>query len=166
MDVLHRGGGCTTTVRRCPPATDVAHRPSGPRPRPRQARWEATLPRLATDVPGLGDAVARAGYDLGALRIFDPLHPEDPVVAAGAPWFMTLFGRDSLITSWMALVLDPRLALATVRTLARLQGTKTDPLPMSNLGAFSTRSGSAGRHRSRWPKATSTTARLTPHPCS
>ena len=50
------------------------------------------------------------------------------MVAAGAPWFMTLFGRDSLITSWMALVLDPRLALATVRTLARLQGTKTDPL--------------------------------------
>ena len=49
-------------------------------------------------------------------------------MAAGAPWFMTLFGRDSLITSWMALVLDPKLALATVRTLARLQGTKTDPV--------------------------------------
>ena len=95
-------------------------------PTTRQVRWQATLPRLATDVPGLGDAVAKAGVDLGALRIFDPDHPEDPVVAAGAPWFMTLFGRDSLLTSWMALVLDPRLALATVRTLARLQGTQTD----------------------------------------
>ena len=106
---------------RCGAPTDRAA------PSARQARWQATLPDLTTDVPGLGDAVARAGYDLGALRIFDPHHPEDPVVAAGAPWFMTLFGRDSLITSWMALVLDPRLALATVRTLARLQGTKTDP---------------------------------------
>ncbi|MGH9073548.1 MAG: amylo-alpha-1,6-glucosidase, partial [Acidimicrobiales bacterium] len=95
-------------------------------PSARQARWRASLPRLDTDVRGLGEAVARAGDDLGALRIFDPEHPGEPVVAAGAPWFMTLFGRDSLLTSWMALVLDPSLALATVRTLARLQGTATD----------------------------------------
>ena len=38
--------------------------------------------------------------------------PKPRVVAAGAPWFMTLFGRDSLITSWMALLIDPDLALA------------------------------------------------------
>lgn len=94
-------------------------------PSERSAHWQAKLPRLAADLPGLADAVARGGYDLGALRIFDSDHPEDPVVAAGAPWFMTLFGRDSLIASWMALMVDPELALSTLRTLARLQGTRS-----------------------------------------
>lgn len=99
--------------------------PEGAAPSTRQARWQANLPRLTAQLPGLADAVARGAYDLGALRIFDPDHPDDPVLAAGAPWFMTLFGRDSLIASWMALIIDPNLALATVRTLARLQGTRT-----------------------------------------
>jgi glycogen debranching enzyme len=93
-------------------------------PSTRQAEWLARLPRLESDVDGLDDAVGRAGEDVGALRIFDPDHPHDPVVAAGAPWFMTLFGRDSLITSWMALVLDPNLALSTLTVLAELQGRR------------------------------------------
>jgi glycogen debranching enzyme len=59
--------------------------------------------------------------------MFDPEHPERAVVAAGAPWFMTLFGRDSLFTSWMALPVDPDLALGVLQTLARFQGTKSDP---------------------------------------
>ena len=99
--------------------------PEGAAPSTRQARWQAQLPQLTAQLPGLADAVARGAHDLGALRIFDPDHPDDPVLAAGAPWFMTLFGRDSLIASWMALMIDPSLALATVRTLARLQGTRT-----------------------------------------
>jgi glycogen debranching enzyme len=49
------------------------------------------------------------------------------VVAAGAPWFMTVFGRDSLITSWMALLVDPDLALGVLQTLARFQGSDVDP---------------------------------------
>src|SRR5690606_19080446 len=52
--------------------------------------------------------------------------PGDAVVAAGAPWFMTLFGRDSILTSWMALPADPGLGLGTARTLARLQGRRRD----------------------------------------
>jgi glycogen debranching enzyme len=40
---------------------------------------------------------------------------------------MTLFGRDSLIASWMALPLDQSLALGTLRRLARLQGRVTNP---------------------------------------
>jgi glycogen debranching enzyme len=96
-------------------------------PSTRQAGWARQLPRLVTDVPGLAEAYAHAGQDLGGLRLFDPDHPDDPLIAAGAPWFMTLFGRDSLLTSWMALLLDPSLALATVRALARLQGTEDVP---------------------------------------
>ena len=71
--------------------------------------------------------MARSAEDLGALRIFDPDYPERTVVAAGAPWFMTLFGRDSLITAWMALLVDPELALGTLQTLARFQGREVRP---------------------------------------
>lgn len=92
----------------------------------RQAAWEAGLPRITTDVPALALSLRRAGIDLGALRIFDPAHPHEPVVAAGAPWFMTLFGRDSILTAWMSLVLGPSLALSTATTLARLQGKRYD----------------------------------------
>jgi glycogen debranching enzyme len=47
---------------------------------------------------------------------------------------MTLFGRDSLLTAWMTLGLDPRLALSTLRTLARLQGARVDPLTEEEPG--------------------------------
>ena len=71
--------------------------------------------------------IARSNEDLGALRIFDPDFPERVVVAAGAPWFMTVFGRDSLLTAWMALLVDPDLALGVLQTLARFQGNEVDP---------------------------------------
>jgi glycogen debranching enzyme len=47
---------------------------------------------------------------------------------------MTLFGRDSLLTAWMTLGLDPRLALNTLRTLARLQGVRVDALTEEEPG--------------------------------
>lgn len=96
-------------------------------PSARQARWHADSPRVNTDVPTLSAAFGRAASDLGGLRLFDPNQPDDPLIAAGAPWFMTLFGRDSILTSWMALVLDPSIGLATVRALARLQGRRDNP---------------------------------------
>ncbi len=89
-------------------------------------RWRATVPQVESDHPTLANVIARGAEDLGALRMFDPEHPERAVVAAGAPWFMTLFGRDSLFTSWMALPVDPDLALGVLQTLARFQGTKLD----------------------------------------
>jgi glycogen debranching enzyme len=93
----------------------------------RLARWRAQTPELDTDSEALRAVVARSAEDLGALRIFDPDYPDRVVIAAGAPWFMTLFGRDSLITSWMALIVDPDLALGVLQTLARFQGEKVDP---------------------------------------
>ncbi|MEY2568464.1 MAG: hypothetical protein QOE35_2993 [Actinomycetota bacterium] len=93
----------------------------------RLERWRAQTPQLATDHEGLRTVVARSAEDLGALRIFDPDYPDRAVIAAGAPWFMTLFGRDSLITAWMALIVDPDLALGVLQTLARFQGEKVDP---------------------------------------
>jgi len=48
------------------------------------------------------------------------------VVAAGAPWFMALFGRDSLLTAWMLLPWDAGLAAGTLQTLAAWQGDVVD----------------------------------------
>src|SRR5436309_9435857 len=96
-------------------------------PRARLAKWRSQVPAVDTDYPHLKSIVTRSAEDLGALRIFDPDFPERAVVAAGAPWFMTLFGRDSLLTSWMALLIDPDLALGVLQTLARFQGDKVDP---------------------------------------
>src|SRR5438270_1631565 len=93
----------------------------------RLRKWRSQVPAVVTDYGPLQAIVARSAEDLGALRIFDPDYPERAVVAAGAPWFMTLFGRDSLITSWMALLVDPDLALGVLQTLARFQGEKVDP---------------------------------------
>ena len=93
----------------------------------RLRKWRSQVPAVATDYGPLQAIVARSAEDLGALRIFDPDYPERAVVAAGAPWFMTLFGRDSIITSWMALLVDPDLALGVLQTLARFQGDDVDP---------------------------------------
>jgi glycogen debranching enzyme len=97
-------------------------------PHQRLDRWREAVPAVETDFAGLRQAVTKGAEDLGALRLFDPDFPERAVLAAGAPWFMTLFGRDSLLTSWMALIVDPTLAQDVLQTLARFQGTKVDPI--------------------------------------
>jgi glycogen debranching enzyme len=96
-------------------------------PEQRLADWRRQSPLVKASDARLAAVFAASTEDLGSLRIFDPEHADRAVIAAGAPWFMTIFGRDSLITSWMILPLDPSLALGTLRTLASLQGTKTDP---------------------------------------
>ncbi|MGH9189488.1 MAG: amylo-alpha-1,6-glucosidase [Acidimicrobiales bacterium] len=95
-------------------------------PQRRLDAWRSAVPAVGTDYEELALVVERSAEDLGALRIFDPDHPERTVVAAGAPWFMTLFGRDSLLTAGMALIVDPELAKGVLQTLARFQGTKVD----------------------------------------
>ena len=91
-------------------------------PTQRLQAWRAAVPLIDTDNAAFAEALAQTSEDLGALRITDPEHPDDVIVAAGAPWFMTLFGRDSILTSYMALIVDPDIALGVLRTLARLQG--------------------------------------------
>ncbi|MBV9952609.1 MAG: amylo-alpha-1,6-glucosidase [Acidimicrobiia bacterium] len=89
---------------------------------------------VRSDIAGLSRAVDHAIADLAALRIVDPAHPDEPAVAAGAPWFMTLFGRDSILASLMNVATDPGLGLGTARALARLQGRTYDPITEEQPG--------------------------------
>lgn len=96
-------------------------------PSERLGQWRSRVPLITTDFEPLATAVRKGQEDLGALRIFDPETPDRAVIAAGAPWFMALFGRDSLLTSWSALMVDPELALGVLETLARFQGDDVVP---------------------------------------
>jgi glycogen debranching enzyme len=100
----------------------------------RRKEWVARIPVVRMGNRSIERTLRRSYDDLGALRIEDPDHPERVVVAAGAPWFMTLFGRDSLWASEMALPVDPSLALGTLQTLADRQGTVVDPLTEEEPG--------------------------------
>lgn len=71
--------------------------------------------------------VDRALTDLDSLRMTTVANPEGTFLAAGAPWFLTLFGRDSLWAARFMLPLGTRLAGDTLRILARLQGTRDAP---------------------------------------
>ena len=86
--------------------------------------WRQAAPTVTTEDARLGLAIDTSIADLASLRIFDPEHAERVVIAAGAPWYMTLFGRDSLLTSWMVMPFLPQLALGTLAALSDLQGTK------------------------------------------
>jgi glycogen debranching enzyme len=92
----------------------------------RHRAWEENVPRLSLADSSIEATLLRSQTDLGLLRIFDAEHPDRVAVAAGAPWFMALFGRDSLLSSYMALLVDSTLAAGTLETLAALQGSKVN----------------------------------------
>lgn len=96
-------------------------------PTKRIHQWRGAVPALRTNYEPFKMALDRGQEDIGALRIFNESRPARPVVAAGAPWFMALFGRDSLIASWSALLVNPDLALGVLETLAEHQGQDVVP---------------------------------------
>jgi glycogen debranching enzyme len=72
----------------------------------------------------VGRWVRRSLSDISGLTLADSA---DRYLGAGPPWYLTLFGRDSLISSSMLIAVDPELAAGTLRALARRQGTRDDP---------------------------------------
>jgi glycogen debranching enzyme len=96
----------------------------------RMNRRRIVSPRLSTPWSPLQRTFQRSVSDLGALLIEDP--DISPAVsggkppAAGLPWFMTLFGRDILITSYQLLPSGVQMAWASLRALAELQATEED----------------------------------------
>jgi glycogen debranching enzyme len=88
--------------------------------------WIESAPVLDTDWDLLQHVYEKSLVDLAALRFYAQILPGAALPAAGLPWFMALFGRDSLITSLQALPFTPELAETTLRVLAARQGTKVD----------------------------------------
>jgi glycogen debranching enzyme len=86
----------------------------------------ALAPTLETDWETLKLTYARSLVDLAALRFYPREGSKGAVPAAGLPWFQTLFGRDSLITSYQSLHIVPELAANTLDVLASMQGTRRD----------------------------------------
>ncbi|MFF0016758.1 glycogen debranching N-terminal domain-containing protein [Streptomyces sp. NPDC005374] len=97
--------------------------PRGPAP------W--SRPTIKSDDVRLRDLVRQGLWDLDSLRLADPLGAveqgaEDQFIAAGCPWYLTLFGRDSIWAARMLLPLGTDIAKGTLSALARRQGRVND----------------------------------------
>ena len=89
-------------------------------------RWIADAPRLECDLGPLTATYRRSLVDLAALRFSPPVAGGKSLPAAGLPWFMTMFGRDSIFTSLQSLPFTPELAATTLRVLGDWQGSRLD----------------------------------------
>jgi glycogen debranching enzyme len=89
-------------------------------------RWIDDAPRVESDWEQLQNTYHRSLVDLAALRYTPAITPGKSLPAAGLPWFMTMFGRDSIFTSLQALPFTPELAATTLRALGLWQGTRVD----------------------------------------
>jgi glycogen debranching enzyme len=88
--------------------------------------WSLRVPRLTTTWDPLRHCFDHSVADLAALRL---RHGDGPELlpAAGMPWFMTVFGRDTIITSLQSMLLGPELAVSALHALADLQSHVDDP---------------------------------------
>jgi glycogen debranching enzyme len=93
--------------------------------------WHRECARWSSDVAEFNTALDQAMVDLRGL--YGEVDGED-VVYAGIPWYTTIFGRDSIITSLQALPLTPRMARDTLLYLAHHQGEKEDPFTEEQPG--------------------------------
>ncbi len=92
-----------------------------------QARWLASSPQLLTPNEHVYRMYRQAVEDMGALRIYDlDVSEEEWVPAAGVPWFVTLFGRDSLIVSLQNMGVSTGFARGALKRLAEYQATQRD----------------------------------------
>ena len=89
-------------------------------------RFVGAAPRVECDWDSLGATYRRSLVDLAALRFSPPIAGGRSLPAAGLPWFMTMFGRDSIFTSLQALPFVPELAATTLQALGEWQGSRRD----------------------------------------
>ncbi len=90
--------------------------------------WQLRVPQVRASWNDLRQTFGQSVNDLAALRMRtadDAGHGKLP--AAGMPWFMTVFGRDTVITCMQTFVFGPELARSALRELAALQATEVDP---------------------------------------
>jgi glycogen debranching enzyme len=89
-------------------------------------KWLRHAPTIECDWEAVERIYRRCMTDLAALRFSTLTMPGRALPAAGLPWFMTIFGRDSIFTSLQALPFTSELAATTLRALAERQGTRID----------------------------------------
>jgi glycogen debranching enzyme len=90
------------------------------------AAWHLLVPQIRASWDDLGRAFTQSVSDLASLRMRDG-DGLGRLPAAGMPWFMTVFGRDTLITSYQTLLFGPELARGALESLAELQAREDDP---------------------------------------
>jgi glycogen debranching enzyme len=87
--------------------------------------WTRSTTAVAADHELFNLTIARSLADI-RLLINDGPRPGERYVAAGVPWFTTLFGRDSIIVALQTLAFRPQIAVETLDVLAALQATEVD----------------------------------------
>ena len=87
------------------------------------AHWQSQSTRFESNHRIFDQMVNTSLSDMHALQIPDC---REHIIAAGIPWFATMFGRDSIIAAYQSLLLNPQLACETLRVLARYQGKEKD----------------------------------------
>jgi len=107
-----------------PALTVVALDPDATDPAGAHATWLDQNSVIETDHELINQVIRRSLDDLCLLESTDPVG--DRFIAAGVPWFSTLFGRDALIASMQAIAFAPRLATQTLEILAKRQATAVD----------------------------------------
>ncbi|HEV8281227.1 MAG TPA: glycogen debranching N-terminal domain-containing protein, partial [Candidatus Limnocylindrales bacterium] len=88
--------------------------------------WERGTTSVDSDHELFNLVVKRSISDL-RLLVNDGPGPDQRYVAAGVPWFTTLFGRDALISAFQALAFRPQIAVETLEVLAAYQATTDEP---------------------------------------
>lgn len=86
--------------------------------------WYQLIAQIRTDNDNINRAIEQAERDIFHLR---QRFGKTQVLAAGVPWFSSLFGRDSLIAASQCLILNPAIAKDTLYVLAEYQGKEDDP---------------------------------------
>jgi glycogen debranching enzyme len=88
-----------------------------------EQHWGQQITRIRSDKSLFNRVIERAEQDMYLLRQSFGKHK---TVSAGVPWFSSLFGRDSLITAYQSLMLNPQIAKETLFLLAAYQGKSED----------------------------------------
>jgi glycogen debranching enzyme len=91
------------------------------------AAWQLRVPQLRASWDGLGRAFGQSVSDLASLRMRSDNGAIGRLPGAGVPWFMTVFGRDTIITCLQTLLFGPELARTALEVLADLQAKEDDP---------------------------------------
>jgi glycogen debranching enzyme len=90
--------------------------------------WQLRVPQLRASWDLLGHAFSQSVSDLASLRMRSRENEGlGNLPGAGIPWFMTVFGRDTIITCLQTLLFGPELARSALEVLAELQAKEDDP---------------------------------------